>query len=87
MVSALGLLALPVTNTFSRTLETQADQYSLRTENLPDALSTALVKTAEYRYPRPGKLEEVIFYDHPSVEARVRMAMDWKAAHPKPPVK
>ena len=25
-----------------------------RTENRPDALSTALVKTAEYRYPRPS---------------------------------
>lgn len=85
VVSALGLLALPLTNTFSRTLETQADQYSLRTENRPDALSSSLVKTAEYRYPRPGKLEEIIFYDHPSVEARVRMAMEWKAAHPEPP--
>jgi STE24 endopeptidase len=85
LVSFLALLVLPLTNTFSRTLETQADQYSLRTENRPDALSSALVKTAEYRYPRPGKLEEFVFYDHPSVEARVRMAMEWKAAHPEPP--
>ena len=80
--SLLGLLALPLLNTFSRTLETQADEYSLETENLPDALSTALVKTAEYRYPRPGRIEEIVFYDHPSVEARVRRAMEWKAAHP-----
>jgi STE24 endopeptidase len=85
LVSFLSLLVLPLTNTFSRTLETQADQYSLRTENRPDALSSSLVKTAEYRYPRPGKLEEIVFYDHPSVEARVRMAMEWKAAHPEPP--
>ena len=80
--SLLGLLALPLLNTFARTLETQADQYSLETENLPDALSTALVKTAEYRYPRPGRIEEIVFYDHPSVEARVRKAMEWKATHP-----
>ncbi|HET7605130.1 MAG TPA: M48 family metallopeptidase [Sphingomicrobium sp.] len=85
MVSLFGLLTLPLFNTFSRTLESQADMYSLRTENLPDALSTALVKTAEYRYPRPGAIEEFIFYDHPSVERRVRVAMDWKAAHPEPP--
>jgi len=83
-VSLFGLLALPFLNTFVRTMETQADQYSLRTENRPDALSTALVKTAEYRYPRPGVIEEAIFYDHPSVERRVRAAMDWKAAHPEP---
>ena len=40
-------------NTFARTIETQADLYSLETENRPDALASALVKTAEYRYPRP----------------------------------
>jgi STE24 endopeptidase len=85
MVSLFGLLTLPVFNTFGRMVETQADDYSLRTENRPDALSTALVKTAEYRYPRPGRLEEIVFYDHPSVEARVRRAMEWKAAHPEPP--
>ena len=82
IASFFGLLALPSLNTFSRTLETQADQYSLETENLPDALSSALVKTAEYRYPRPGRIEELVFYDHPSVEARVRRAMEWKAANP-----
>jgi STE24 endopeptidase len=85
MVSLFGLIATPLTNWFGRTLETQADRYSLETENRPDALSSALVKTAEYRYPRPSALEEIVFYDHPSVERRVRMAMDWKAAHPEPP--
>ena len=85
MISAFGFLTLPLTNSFSRMIETQADDYSLQTENRPDALSTALVKTAEYRYPRPGKLEEIVFYDHPSVEARVRRSMEWKAAHPEPP--
>jgi STE24 endopeptidase len=87
MVSLFGLLTLPISNSFSRTLEAQADLYSLRTENRPDALSTALVKTAEYRYPRPGRLEEIIFYDHPSVESRVRTAMEWKATHPAPPTR
>ena len=85
MVSFFSLLATPLTNTFGRTLETQADRYSLETEDRPDALSTALVKTAEYRYPRPNAVEEFIFYDHPSVERRVRMAMEWKATHPATP--
>src|SRR4051794_3176515 len=84
IVSLFGLIALPFLNTFSRSLETQADQYSLRTEKRPDALSSALGKTAEDPYPRPGENEERIFYDHPPVEARVRMAMEWKAAHPGP---
>jgi STE24 endopeptidase len=87
MVSLFGLLVAPLFSTFSRTLETQADLYSLETENRPDALATALVKTAEYRYPRPNPVEEAIFYDHPSVERRVHAAMVWKAAHPDPPAR
>lgn len=83
MVQALALLAQPVSNTLSRIDEAEADQYSLRTVNLPDALASALVKTAEYRNPRPNAVEEVIFYTHPSVESRVQAAMDWKAAHPQ----
>jgi STE24 endopeptidase len=81
MVSILFLLALPLVNAFTRFGETQADQYSLETARLPDALASALVKTAEYRYPRPSPVQEMLFYSHPSVERRVRMAMDWKAVN------
>jgi Zn-dependent protease with chaperone function len=81
MASFFGLLAGPVSNGLSRYAENQADQYSLETVNLPDALATALVKTAEYRNPRPSRFEEWLFYDHPSVERRVQRAMEWKASH------
>ena len=84
MVSFFLLLAQPLRNGMVRLGEIEADQYSLETVNLPDALAAALVKTAEYRYPRPGKLQEILFYTHPSVERRVRRAMDWKATHPAP---
>ena len=82
--SVLGLLVTPLTNTLTRVGETEADQYSLETVNEPDALATALVKTAEYRYPRPAAWQETLFYTHPSVEKRALRAMEWKAAHPAP---
>ena len=72
-----------VTNALTRIGEREADAYSLQTVNEPDALASALVKTAEYRYPRPSALQEMLFYTHPSVEKRVLKAMEWKAAHPK----
>ncbi len=81
IISLLGLFVLPVTNGMTRMGESEADAYSLRTVNLPDALAAALVKTAEYRNPRPNPVAEFIFYTHPSVERRVRAAMEWKAAH------
>jgi STE24 endopeptidase len=80
--SVLGLLATPLTNSITRIGETEADLYSLQTVNEPDALASALVKTAEYRYPRPSALEEALFYTHPSVEKRVLMGMEWKAKTP-----
>jgi len=82
MVSLFFLLAQPLLNASIRKGENEADQYSLETVNLPDALASALVKTAEYRYPRPSALQEALFYTHPSVERRVRRAMNWKATHP-----
>lgn len=79
IVGLVSLFAQPVFNAVTRQGEREADNYSLRTANLPDALAGALVKTAEYRYPRPSALQEALFYTHPSVEWRVRNAMDWKA--------
>jgi STE24 endopeptidase len=80
--SLFMLVAQPLVFADSRADEAASDHYSLETVNLPDALSSALVKTAEYRYPRPSRLQEILFYTHPSVENRVRAAMEWKAAHP-----
>lgn len=82
VLSFLGIFAVPVNNTLIRLGESEADAYSLQMVNLPDALAGALVKTAEYRYPRPHPLQEALFYSHPSVERRVARAMAWKAAHP-----
>jgi STE24 endopeptidase len=81
MVSLYALLAQPVVNGMSRAAEIESDRHSLETVNLPDALATALVKTAQYRNPRPHPLQETLFYTHPSVERRVRMAMEWKSTH------
>lgn len=80
--AVIGLLLTPVTNTMIRVIEQDADQFSLIHANEPDGLAKALIKTAEYRAPSPSAIEEILFYDHPSVENRIRMAMEWKATHP-----
>lgn len=82
IIATLSLLATPILKTMTRLAEADADSFSLRVANEPDGLSRGLVKTIEYRASSPSDLEEALFYDHPSVERRVRKAMDWKAAHP-----
>ena len=81
ILATLMSLAQPLNNAVTRMNESAADRYSLDTVKLPDGLASALVRTAEYRNPRPGALQECLFYTHPSVERRVKMAMDWKADH------
>lgn len=82
-VSFLSFLAQPITNFVVRQGEIEADQYSYQSVNLPDAMATALIKTAEYRDPRPNAIQEFVFYSHPSVEKRVKAAMAWKAQQSK----
>lgn len=84
MLAVLVLVSTPLRVSITRIGESDADTFSLQRANEPDGLAKALVKTVEYRAATPSKLEEVLFYDHPSVGGRVRKAMDWKAAHPKP---
>lgn len=83
LMAVLGLLASPIVSSIVRQAEVDADRYSLEHVNEPDGLAKALVKTIEYRAATPSKLEETLFYDHPAVGSRVRMAMDWKAAQSK----
>ena len=84
VLSVVWLLATPIRVSFTRITEADADNFSLKYANEPDGLSEALIKTADYRAPSPSRLEEVLFYDHPSVERRIRNAMAWKAKHLPP---
>ncbi len=81
IVATLTLLGSPILNSMIRFSEADADAFGLRVANEPDGMARALVKTIEYRASSPSDLEEFLFYDHPSVEHRVRKAMEWKAAH------
>ena len=60
LVGLLMSLVQPFNNALSRMNETAADHYSLETVGLPDGLASALVKTAEYRDPRPDALREAL---------------------------
>lgn len=71
----------PIINTTIRVHEREADAFSVNTAREPDAFAMVALKLGEYRKLDPSPLEEFIFFDHPSGRARIRMAMDWKAAH------
>jgi len=64
-----------------RVTEREADAFGINTAREPDGMAAVTAKLGAYRKLNPTPLEEFIFYDHPSGRARIRMAMDWKAAN------
>jgi STE24 endopeptidase len=79
--STVFFLLTPVSNTAVRVTEREADAFSINTAREPDGMAKVALKLGEYRKLDPSPMEEFIFFDHPSGRARIRMAMDWKAAH------
>ena len=81
VLSVLSLLATPLTNTLIRGQESEADAFGLDAAREPDGFAGAAMKLSPYRKIAPGPLEEALFFDHPSGQTRVRMAMQWKKDH------
>jgi Zn-dependent protease with chaperone function len=79
--STLVFIATPFINTVVRVTEREADAFGINTSREPDGMAKIALKLGAYRKLDPSPLEEFIFYDHPSGRARIRMAMDWKAAN------
>jgi len=76
-----AFLLTPIINTASRATEREADAFGINTAREPDGMAKVALKLGAYRKLDPTPLEEFIFFDHPSGRDRIRMAMDWKAAH------
>ena len=79
LVSIFFFVLTPVTNTLSRTIETEADVFGLNASRQPDGFAQILLQLSEYRKMRPGPVEEWIFFDHPSGHTRILASMRWKA--------
>ncbi len=77
----IGFLLTPINNTATRTAEIEADAFGINTSREPIGMAQVALKLGTYRKLDPSPMEEFIFFDHPSGRARIRMAMDWKAAH------
>src|SRR5256714_7028465 len=77
--STVFFLLTPMINTAVRVTEREADAFSINTAREPDGMAKVALKLGEYRKLDPSPVEEIVFFDHPSGRARIRMAMDWKA--------
>ncbi len=83
LASIFFFVLTPVSNTYIRVQEYEADMYGLNASRQPDGAAQADIHVGEYRKMSPGRLEEWVFYDHPSGRNRIYAAMRWKAENLK----
>lgn len=69
----------PITNSWIRTQEYEADIFGLDAARQPDGEALVDLKLGDYRKLDPSPIEEMIFFDHPSGRTRITAAMRWKA--------
>lgn len=83
LASIFFFVLTPVSNTYIRVQEHEADMFGLNASRQPDGFAQAAIHLGEYRKMDPGRLEEWIFFDHPSGRNRIHDAMQWKAENLK----
>jgi STE24 endopeptidase len=76
VASALGLLATPLLAAWSRRLEREADRVALEVTRAPAAFVAAMERLGALNLAerRPGRLRELLFATHPSLDERVALA-------------
>ena len=72
----LGLVALPLTNAFSRHLEKGADRFCLTLTQDPENFMAMMKKLGELNLAdfSPHPLIEIFLYDHPAIAKRIKFA-------------
>jgi len=76
VVTALGLVQLPLANGFSRWIERQADDFALATTGNTRAFVGAMERLGGLNLAerRPSRLKEIFLYSHPALERRIARA-------------
>lgn len=79
LVTVIGLIIMPISNSYSRLLEYQADEYALQITRMVDAFKNAMTRLANQNLAdvEPSRLVEFLFHSHPSISKRLKHADDF----------
>ncbi len=75
--SIFMFLVTPLNNSIVHQAEAEADAFGLNAAREPNGFAMSAMRLSTYRKLRPGPIEEMVFYDHPSGYTRVHNAMIW----------
>jgi len=81
VLGAFSLLTQPLDNAISRWRERMADEYALQSTGKTQAFASAFVRLANQNLGEvdPEKWVVFMFYDHPPLGERIKMAEEWNS--------
>jgi len=81
VLGAFSLLTQPLDNAISRWRERMADKYALQSTGKTQAFASAFVRLANQNLGEvdPEKWVVFMFYDHPPLGERIKMAEEWNS--------
>ena len=76
LMGLFGLIMMPLSNSYSRAIEYQADEYALVSTQKVDAFKSAMTRLANQNLAElePSPVVEFLFHDHPSIGKRLKHA-------------
>ena len=82
VLSIFGLIVTPFQNAYSRILEKQADNFAIDVTGSAKSFKSVMERLAELNLAdtEPPKLIKYLFYDHPPISERIKMADEKLAA-------
>ena len=86
IASVIGFLSTPILAAYSRSIEHDADKFSLELTHLNEPMAMAFVKFAEDSKvdPSPSPLMEYWLYSHPPIAERIPFALSYKPWESEP---
>ncbi len=82
LTGVFGFLIAPLTNSYSRAIEYQADEYALQATHMVEPFKSAMTRLANQNLAEiePSPVVEFLFYDHPSIGKRLTHAEKFKVS-------
>jgi STE24 endopeptidase len=76
LTAVFSLIVMPLSNGLSRAVEYQADEYALQATKMVEPFKNAMTRLANQNLSEaePSPIIEFIFYNHPSINKRLRHA-------------
>jgi len=83
LTAVFGLIVMPLSNSLSRAIEYQADEYALQSTRMIEPFKSAMTRLANQNLAdiEPSPIIEILFHDHPAISKRLRHADAFAQRH------